>query len=416
MPKFKAGRGLFRGNVKGLTFALQAVGTTDRRQAAVATGEVRASCRRTAKAAVWALIARTGGPAEVAGRSRRGAADGNRPDAHPQRGHGRPRGRRPTQREGRPDRRDRSSQPCRLVAGDSRRGDRACRLDRPVEGRATSRAARELARSRPGAGRRPAGRPRRPRPARRRRRAGCCSTSWPSRHEPAGHVRAAGRRRRWLDLDIAAAAGQAADLLADARAGRPTRRAVRRVPRPQGRRRRARQGARRQEAPPRRRQARPARPCASSVQDAKPLTDALTKAGGLDRGPHRLHAGRDQGLRRRGADQGRRRSRRAGLPPQGRHLPRLPRHRRGRRAGRAGHDQHRRQRPGRLPRRVDPDPEQGGQGGVPRAQGRRRSTTRCYVGVKTREADGKLYLRNAEDKEIAIAGEGHRRAGPSRGR
>ena len=66
MPKFKAGDDLFRGNLKGLTFALEAVGTASAAQPLLALREVREDARRTAKSAVWELIARTGGPAEVA--------------------------------------------------------------------------------------------------------------------------------------------------------------------------------------------------------------------------------------------------------------------------------------------------------------------------------------------------------------
>jgi putative heme-binding domain-containing protein len=64
MPKFKAGEDVFRGNVKGLTFALQAVGTTSAAKPLlqlVTTGKIP----KDREAAAWEVIARTGDAAEV---------------------------------------------------------------------------------------------------------------------------------------------------------------------------------------------------------------------------------------------------------------------------------------------------------------------------------------------------------------
>jgi putative heme-binding domain-containing protein len=79
MPRFKAGDDLFRGNLKGLTFALQAVGTASAAQPMlqfVKSGKIP----KDREGAAWELIARTGGPTEVA-EALRAAADGNRPEA-----------------------------------------------------------------------------------------------------------------------------------------------------------------------------------------------------------------------------------------------------------------------------------------------------------------------------------------------
>jgi putative heme-binding domain-containing protein len=64
MSKFKAGEDPFRGNLKGLTFALQAVGTTSVAQPLlqlVKSGKIPKEREHLA----WEMIARTGGPQEV---------------------------------------------------------------------------------------------------------------------------------------------------------------------------------------------------------------------------------------------------------------------------------------------------------------------------------------------------------------
>jgi putative heme-binding domain-containing protein len=64
MPKFKAGEDVFRGNVKGLMFALDAAGTKDAGKPIIAlleSGKVPAA--RLIE--LWVLLARIGGPAEI---------------------------------------------------------------------------------------------------------------------------------------------------------------------------------------------------------------------------------------------------------------------------------------------------------------------------------------------------------------
>ena len=64
MPKFKAGEDVFRGNVRGLTFALQAVGGESAAKPLlqlVKAGKIPKGRENLA----WEMIARTGGPAEV---------------------------------------------------------------------------------------------------------------------------------------------------------------------------------------------------------------------------------------------------------------------------------------------------------------------------------------------------------------
>ena len=64
MSKFKAGEDPFRGNLKGLTFALQAVGSASVAQPLlqlVKSGKIPKEREHLA----WEMIARTGGPQEV---------------------------------------------------------------------------------------------------------------------------------------------------------------------------------------------------------------------------------------------------------------------------------------------------------------------------------------------------------------
>src|SRR6185436_17453097 len=65
MAKFKAGEDVFRGNLKGLTFALQAVGTASAAQPLLSLAR-SGKLPKDREPAVWELIARTGGPAELA--------------------------------------------------------------------------------------------------------------------------------------------------------------------------------------------------------------------------------------------------------------------------------------------------------------------------------------------------------------
>jgi putative heme-binding domain-containing protein len=64
MAKFKAGEDVFRGNVRGLTFALEAVGTKDVAKPLRALLESK-KLPKDRESAVWALLARTGGPEEL---------------------------------------------------------------------------------------------------------------------------------------------------------------------------------------------------------------------------------------------------------------------------------------------------------------------------------------------------------------
>jgi putative heme-binding domain-containing protein len=64
MAKFKAGEDVFRGNLKGLTFALQAVGTASAAQPLLALAR-SGKLPKDREPAFWELIARTGGPAEL---------------------------------------------------------------------------------------------------------------------------------------------------------------------------------------------------------------------------------------------------------------------------------------------------------------------------------------------------------------
>jgi putative heme-binding domain-containing protein len=64
MAKFRAGEDVFRGNLKGLTFALQAVGTASAAQPLLALAK-SGKLPKDREQAVWELIARTGGPTEL---------------------------------------------------------------------------------------------------------------------------------------------------------------------------------------------------------------------------------------------------------------------------------------------------------------------------------------------------------------
>ena len=64
MPKFKAGEDVFRGNVKALAFALEAAGTRDVAKPLRRTPESK-KLPKDRESAVWALLARTGGPEEL---------------------------------------------------------------------------------------------------------------------------------------------------------------------------------------------------------------------------------------------------------------------------------------------------------------------------------------------------------------
>jgi putative heme-binding domain-containing protein len=139
----------------------------------------------------------------------------------------------------------------------------------------------------------------------------------------------------------------------------------------------------------------------SSVQDAKPLTDALTKAGGLtaartDYTPAEIKAYVDEVLAKGDASRGELVYRRKDATCLACHAI----------AGAGG--------------QVGPDMTSIGASAqvdylvesilipnkaVKEGYHALRVTTldnKVYVGIKTREADGKLYLRDSEDKEIAI--------------
>ncbi len=64
MPKFQAGEDVFGGNVKGLTFALEAVGTKDVAKPLRAMLESK-KLPKDRESAVWALLARVGGPKDL---------------------------------------------------------------------------------------------------------------------------------------------------------------------------------------------------------------------------------------------------------------------------------------------------------------------------------------------------------------
>jgi putative heme-binding domain-containing protein len=64
MPKFKAGEDPFRGNVKALAFALDAAGTRDVAKPLRALLESK-KLPKDRESAVWALLARTGGPQDL---------------------------------------------------------------------------------------------------------------------------------------------------------------------------------------------------------------------------------------------------------------------------------------------------------------------------------------------------------------
>ena len=119
---------------------------------------------------------------------------------------------------------------------------------------------------------------------------------------------------------------------------------------------------------------------------------------------------------------------RGDLPPQGAHLPEVPRDRRRRRAGRPEPREHRRQRPARLPGRLDPPAQQGGQGELPRHRRRHRRRPglhrdqgppdRRRAGAPRRRGprgrDPALLDRRPEDGRLAHAGGTGRRADPAR--
>ena len=137
-------------------------------------------------------------------------------------------------------------------------------------------------------------------------------------------------------------------------------------------------------------------------------------------GTDRVRDDRAPGRRRPGGRPG---ARRAGLPPQGRHLPEVPRDRRRRRPGRTGPGEHRRQRPARLPGRLDPPAQQAGQGELPRhRRGHRRRPDlhrdqappdRHRAGVARRRGprglDPRLLHRRSEDGRLDHAGRTGRR-------
>ncbi|HKA05671.1 MAG TPA: PVC-type heme-binding CxxCH protein [Gemmataceae bacterium] len=64
MPKFKAGEDVFRGNVRGLAFALEAVGTRDVAKPLRALLESK-KLPKERESAVWALLARVGGKEDL---------------------------------------------------------------------------------------------------------------------------------------------------------------------------------------------------------------------------------------------------------------------------------------------------------------------------------------------------------------
>ena len=83
-------------------------------------------------------------------------------------------------------------------------------------------------------------------------------------------------------------------------------------------------------------------------------------------------------------------------------MPEVPRDRRRRRAGRAEPGEHRRQRTGRLPGRLAARAGQGRQGELSRDHRRPPNDGRVVTGIKVRQTDTELVLRDAEDREVAI--------------
>ena len=79
----------------------------------------------------------------------------------------------------------------------------------------------------------------------------------------------------------------------------------------------------------------------------------------------------------------------------------MPRDRRRRRAGRARPGEHRRQRPARLPGRLAPPARQAVKENY-HAIVVATDDGRVYTGIKLRQTDTELVLRDAEDREVAI--------------